>query len=169
MKSKPAYTTQGLDTTVKRHLVISQGAGIVAAQKALAAAPNMETRLLTLPDDVPLSSAVQTALQSAGMDTAFYVAGPEPFVWQVTQTLRQAGVASERIRQEAAGSLARRVYCVHCREMNSGVTASICRCDRCGTALTVRDHFSRPLSAYMGVSVDAETPGNVPEPETLYA
>ena len=74
-----------------------------------------------------------------------------------------------RIQQEVAGSLARTVYCVHCRLMNEGVTTTVHRCVRCGTSLTVRDHFSRPLGAYMGVSVDAETPGDVPEPEVLYS
>jgi predicted RNA-binding Zn-ribbon protein involved in translation (DUF1610 family) len=169
MKSKPVYAMLEWDPTAKRHLVIAQGAGIAAAQRALAEAPDMEAELLTLSEDAPIPSAVQTALRGAGMDMAFYIAGPEPFIWEATQALRHAGVAKERIRQEAAGSLARRVYCVHCRWMNSGVTATIHRCDQCGTALTVRDHFSRPLSAYMGVSVNAETPGLVPLSETLNA
>ena len=103
------------------------------------------------------------------MDTAFYVAGPEAFLWRVTGLLRGAGIEQRRIQQEVAGSLARRVYCVHCRTMNENVTTTIYQCDGCGTMLTVRDHFSRPLGAYMGVIVDAETPGDVPEPEALYA
>ena len=31
-------------------------------------------------------------------------------------------------------------------------------------ALFVRDHFSRRLGAFQGVCIDAETPGDVPEP-----
>ena len=96
------------------------------------------------------------------MDTAFYLAGPEVFLWETANRLRQAGVENRRIKQELAGSAARRVYCVHCRTISEAVTTTIHRCT-CGMSLTVRDHFSRPLSAYMGVVVDAESPGDVPE------
>ena len=37
-------------------------------------------------------------------------------------------------------------------------------CPGCGRALFVRDHFSRRLGAFQGVCIDAETPGEVPEP-----
>ena len=37
-------------------------------------------------------------------------------------------------------------------------------CPGCGHALFVRDHFSRRLGAFQGVCIDAETPGDVPEP-----
>jgi hypothetical protein len=102
------------------------------------------------------------------MDTAFYIAGPEVFLWQTANRLRQSGIENRRIRQQLSGSAARKVYCVHCRTINEGVTTTIHRCEACGFHLTVRDHFSRPLGAYMGVIVDAESPGDVPAPETLY-
>jgi hypothetical protein len=34
--------------------------------------------------------------------------------------------------------------------------------------LFVRDHFSRRLGAYMGLMVDAESPGELPEIEEIY-
>ena len=169
MKSKPVYATLELDPTARRHLFFTQGRGADAARRALAADPEADADVLTLDDPAAVQPAVCGALGQAGMDTAFYVAGPEAFLWRVTGLLRDAGIEQRRIQQEVAGSLARRVYCVHCRTMNENVTTTIHRCDGCGTALTVRDHFSRPLGAYMGVIVDAETPGDVPEPETLYA
>ncbi len=168
MKSKPVYAALELDGTAKRHLFIVRGRGADAAHRALASGAHVPAQVLTLDGDTPVPPAVCEALTRAGMDTAFYVAGPEAFLWEVTRTLRDAGVGLRRIQQEVVGSLARTVYCVHCQAMNVGVTTTIHRCDRCGTALTVRDHFSRPLGAYMGVIVDAETPGDVPEPETLY-
>ena len=169
MKSKPVYATLELDPTARRHLFLTQGGGVDAARRALAAEPEADAVVLTLEDLDSMQFAVRDALATAGMDTAFYIAGPEAFVWRVTGLLRDTGIEQGRIQQQVAGSLARRVYCVHCRTMNENVTTTVHRCALCGIALTVRDHFSRPLGAYMGVIVDAEAPGEVPESETLYA
>jgi hypothetical protein len=168
MKSKPVYANLELDPTAKRHLFFTQGRGTDAVRCALDAAPSAEADVLPLDAPAPLQLAVYSALERAGMDTAFYVTGPEAFLWRVTGLLRDAGIEERRIQRELVGSLARRVYCVHCCIINQNVTTTIYHCDGCGIALTVRDHFSRPLSAYMGVIVDAENPGDVPEPEVLY-
>ena len=170
MKSKPVYAALELDTTAHRHLFLTQGpGGLEAARYALAANPSADAAVLTLDDPAGRETRLSDALAQAGMDTAFYVAGPEAFLWQTVNRLRLSGVENPRIQQELAGSKARRVYCVHCRALNESVTTSIHRCERCGLHLTVRDHFSRPLEAYMGVIVDAESPGDVPEPEILHA
>ncbi len=154
MKSKPTYAALELDPTAHRHLFVTQGPdGRRAACRALADAPAADAALLALDSSEP---DLDGALAEAGMDTAFYLAGPEVFLWQVASRLRQAGVENWRIRQELAGSAARRVYCVHCRTIHEGVTTPLHRCAVCGLTLTVRDHFSRPLSAYMGVSADVE-------------
>lgn len=167
MKSKPVYTTLTLDTTARRHLFLTQGAGKGAAARALAEHPAADVVVLDMPDmDDPQD--LNVLLAEAGMDTAFYVAGSEVFLWQTANVLCRAGIEGRRIQQELAGSQARTVYCVHCRTLNEGVTTTIHRCTGCGMALTVRDHFSRPLGAYAGVIVDAEAPGVVPEPETAY-
>ena len=168
MKSKPVYGTLQLDGTAKRHLFIVQEAGAASARRALAADFVGTAQVVTLDEETLIAPAVCEALTQARMDTAFYVAGSEIFLWDVTRMLRDAGVEQRRIQQEVAGSLARAVYCVHCQAMNVGVTTTIHRCTQCDTALSVRDHFSRLLGAYMGVIVDAETPGQAPEPETLY-
>ena len=157
MKSKPTYAALELDPTARRHLFLTSGPdGRRAACRALADAPAADSALLTLDD--PACPELGIALAAAGMDTAFYLAGPEVFLWQAASRLRQAGVENRRIRQELAGDNARRVYCVHCRTIHEAVTTSLHRCAVCGLNLTVRDHFSRPLSAYMGVSADAERP-----------
>ena len=164
MKSKPIYSTLTLDPTARRHLFLTQEQGKSAAIRALVGSPTVDAVMLNL--DSPVSLA--DALAKANMDTAFYIAGSEVFLWQVAKTLRLSGIESRRIQQELVGSAARNVYCVHCGTTNEQVTTTIHRCLGCGLALTVRDHFSRPLGAYMGVIVDAESPGAVPEPETLY-
>jgi hypothetical protein len=164
MKSKPIYAALSLDTTARRHLFLTQGLGKSAAIRALVGHPDVDAVLL----DMDCPKALDDALAKAGMDTAFYAAGPEVFLWEMANKLRRAGIESRRIQQELAGSQARKVYCVHCSTMNEQVTTTIHYCLGCGMALTVRDHFSRPLGAYMGVIVDAEAPGDVSEPEILY-
>jgi len=154
MKSKPAYAPLELDRSARRHLFLTQGPdGRRAACRALVARPSADAVLLTF--DSP-DANLDAALAGAGMDTAFYLAGPEVFLWQSANRLRSAGVENRRIQQELAGSAARRVYCVHCRTLHESVTTALHPCTVCGLTLTVRDHFSRPLSAYMGVTADAE-------------
>ena len=170
MKSKPVYAALELDATARRHLFLTQGpGGQEAARRVLATHPAASFAVLSLDDPTGREAKLDDALADSGMETAFYVAGPEVFLWQTANRLRQAGIENRRIRQQLAGSAARRVYCVHCRAINEQVTATIHCCEVCGLHLTVRDHFSRPLAAYMGVMVDAESPGDVPEPEILYA
>jgi hypothetical protein len=48
------------------------------------------------------------------------------------------------------------------------VRTNIHPCPGCGRRLFVRDHFSRHLAAYMGIQVDAETPGVIPPVEETY-
>lgn len=157
MKSRPVYAGLELDTTARRHLFLTQGqSGLNAAQRLLAAASQTNAALVTLDDPATRETLLFEVLARAGMDTAFYLAGPELFLWQTSNRLRSDGVENRRIRMEIAGSTARRVYCVVCGTMNEGVTTAMHRCESCGLELTVRDHFSRPLEAYMGVIADLD-------------
>ena len=108
-------------------------------------------------------------LATATMGTRLYAAGTEGFIGQVVALGLAHGIDHHSIPTEHRGSLARRVQCVHCKGMMEGVTASPATCAHCGVALFVRDHYSRRLGAFMGVSIDAEAPGDVPPPEELYA
>ena len=160
MKSKPVYAALELDGSARRHLVLALGPeGAEAAQRFLAAHPGANAAALALSDPADWEDTLSQALEDAGMDTAFYLAGPEVFLWQTAHALRTAGVENSRIRRHLAGSAARRVYCVHCRAVSEQVTAALHCCAGCGLVLTVRDHFSRPLAAYMGVVADPEAFG----------
>jgi len=72
------------------------------------------------------------------------------------------------IVKELTGTLARSVYCVHCKAITHNAHTNIQPCSGCGKNLFVRDHFSRRLGAYMGLMVDAEDPGQIPEIEEIY-
>lgn len=107
-------------------------------------------------------------LQQSVMGTRLYAAGNEHFLWQATTLAASHGVLNGDVMREQASSLARSVYCVHCKTISHEVTTNIALCTGCQRHLLVRDHFSRRLGAYMGLMIDAEAPGNVPEAEEVY-
>jgi NAD(P)H-flavin reductase len=96
------------------------------------------------------------------MGTRLYVAGPESFIGLVMKIALEFNLNKDEIRAEECGTLARRVYCIHCRATTENVRTNIVRCVECDRWLLVRDHYSRRLAAYMGVMVDAEAPGELP-------
>jgi dimethylamine monooxygenase subunit C len=53
---------------------------------------------------------------------------------------------------------------VHCKGITENVATDPFRCGHCGLNLFVRDHYSRRIAAFQGVNIDAEDPGQVPEP-----
>jgi predicted RNA-binding Zn-ribbon protein involved in translation (DUF1610 family) len=107
-------------------------------------------------------------LATAHMGTRLYVAGTEGFIGQVVQLALAHGLDHHSVRTEHRGSLARRVQCIHCKGITEPVTTNIVACAHCGVNLLVRDHYSRRLGAFMGVSADAEAPGELPAVEVMF-
>jgi len=101
-------------------------------------------------------------LQESLMGTRLYVAGPESFIGLVMKIALAFNLNKDEIRAEECGSLARRIYCIHCRATTEAVRTNIVQCVGCARWLLVRDHYSRRLAAYMGVMADAEAPGELP-------
>jgi len=96
------------------------------------------------------------------MGTRLYVAGPESFIGLVMKIALEFNLNKDEIRAEECGTLARRIYCIHCRAVTESVRTNIVQCIGCARWLLVRDHYSRRLAAYMGVMADAEAPGELP-------
>lgn len=112
--------------------------------------------------------ALQLLLPFMYMGTRVYVAGSQEFIWAVADTVKAFGIDDADIIKELTGTLARSVYCVHCKAITHQATKNITECIGCQRMLFVRDHFSRNLGAYMGLMVDAEDPGELPEIEEIY-
>ena len=110
----------------------------------------------------------RSLLEDALMGTRLYVAGPESFIGLAMKIALEFDLNKDEIRAEELGTRARRVYCIHCRTTAEEVRTNIVRCADCGTWLLVRDHYSRRLAAYMGVMVDAEAPGELPEIKEVF-
>ncbi|WP_020181414.1 dimethylamine monooxygenase subunit DmmA family protein [Methylopila sp. M107] len=195
IKSRPVYKGLVFDEKARRHLVAAEGEGALAALDAFveagdamaattvvytpggSAGEDHAAKLAALkPDALHVMPTVETALirlngllATAQMGTRLYAAGVEGFVGQVVAAGIEHGVEPYSIRTEHRGSLARRVQCVHCKGFMENVTVSPIDCAHCGVPLLVRDHYSRRLGAFQGVSIDAEAPGDVPPAEELYA
>jgi hypothetical protein len=192
IKSKPVYAPLRADTSGRHHLMVGSGAGAGALGRVIAELGNHSPALLQniqvifLPDRID-SNADMDSLRGSGvrvvsrfdssdallaefralleesvMGTRVYVAGPEHFIGRVLQIALEYNLKQDEIRAEESGSLARRCYCVHCRATTTDVRTNIVQCTGCGRWLTVRDHYSRRLAAYMGVMADAEAPGDLP-------
>jgi hypothetical protein len=104
----------------------------------------------------------RSILAASLMGTRLYVAGPESFIGVALKIALEFNLNKDEIRAEDCGTLARRVYCIHCRATTEDVRTNIAACIDCGRHLIVRDHYSRRFAAYMGVMADAEVPGELP-------
>lgn len=195
IKSRPVYPGLAIQPHARRHLFALEGEGALALADQVTVAgpaflesacilyvargsqprahgtmlqnlgPNDFWEAPTLPT---LLTRLRATLSSATMGTRLYVAGTEGFIGLAMQVAMELGVDPASIITEHRGSLARRVQCVHCKGITENVTASPCRCEHCGLALLVRDHYSRRIGAFQGVNIDAEAPGTAPPPEELF-
>ncbi|HWJ35551.1 MAG TPA: dimethylamine monooxygenase subunit DmmA family protein [Steroidobacteraceae bacterium] len=198
IKSKPVYAPLRADVGGRYHLMLGIGPGGIALLRVLAemreSAPQAiaNARLLFVPeaadatdtveqfkqiglgsmslfdDGASLLDTFRTVLAESFMGTRLYVAGPESFIGLAMKIALEFDLNKDEIRAEEIGTLARRVYCVHCRTATEEVRTNIVRCTGCARWLLVRDHYSRRLAAYMGVMVDAEAPGELPPLKEIY-
>jgi hypothetical protein len=195
IKSRPQYSGLHPDPFAKHHLIASEGEGALVVEELFTRAPNSfranATILLAggasaaadhavrlqalgaqatyLAPTVPmLLVRLNALLARATMGTRLYAAGTEGFIGQVMQMALDHGMDHQSVSTEHRGSLARRVQCVHCKGITEHVTTHVVACAHCGIPLQVRDHYSRRLGAFMGVSIDAEVPGEVPPAQEIY-
>ncbi len=192
VRSKPKYNTLSWSDKALAHVLIAQDEGGLAQVKLLQRRCPAEPLLVLLSGDestkkyadilnglVPeglsffedeqkMLSELKFQLEKCLMGTQFYVSGNEGFIWKVMTELAKYGVQDCNVEKELCGTLARSVYCVHCKTIDKDIHSNVYQCSSCGRNLFVRDHFSRHLGAYMGVMVDAELPGDIPVSEEIY-
>ncbi|ABG29744.1 hypothetical protein CEP88_10445 [Roseobacter denitrificans] len=113
-------------------------------------------------------SRIRRVLSDAHMGLQVYLTGTEGLMGQAMNEAMTAGIPHQAIQTEHRGSVARRMQCVHCKGITEDVMTDPFQCTHCGLHLFVRDHYSRRLAAFQGVCIDAEDPGNIPEPVELY-
>jgi hypothetical protein len=195
IKSRPQYSGLHPDPFAKHHLIASEGEGAHVVEDLFRCAPNsfrahatilfaagasaptdhaarlqaLAAQATHLAPTVPtLLVRLNALLARATMGTRLYIAGTEGFIGQVMQMALGHGMDHQTVSTEHRGSLARRVQCVHCKGIIEHVTTQVVSCVHCGIPLQVRDHYSRRLAAFMGLSIDAEAPGEVPPAQEIY-
>ena len=193
IKTKPAYSNLSWVKNATRHIVVAEGAGGLAIIRMYQEQPPaqpvsvhyvvtdesrhyaqaiikvMQVESLHIHTNVDEAIPVLGAeLSSAYMGLRLYLAGSEHMMWQAAKTAYEHGLSYQEMQLEQAGTLARPVYCVHCKAITPHATTNIAACVGCGKMLFVRDHFSRQLGAYMGFMIDAENPGELPEIAEVY-
>ncbi len=188
MTNRPRYAPLSPVTGARAHLLVSDQAalepGVFAPGVAAEAFPErwaVVAHALVLPQPFGgpgvqqfrsashLLSLLRHRLGAETMGLRLYAVGSEPFVWDVARAAFDAGMGREELQLFACGRPVRRVWCVHCRTINPGVTTTLVACAGCGATLGVRQHFSRAQNAWMGVQCDAEVPGELPMSEELSA
>ena len=193
IKSRPVYGTLE-PRNGKAHLAVADAEGAEAILELAAQDPNLADGLhiIYIPKQTgdtyikklealdaaafytgpTYEAAVQRlrhVLASAHQGLQVYLSGTEGLMGQAQNEAMQAGIPHTSIQTEHRGSVARRMQCVHCKGITEDVMYDPFECSHCGLHLFVRDHYSRRLAAYQGVRVDAEDPGNIPEPVELYS
>jgi predicted RNA-binding Zn-ribbon protein involved in translation (DUF1610 family) len=186
IKSRPRYADRlTLDPSGRLHVIVALGAasvepiaacfsqgsdGIGAPVRVLSVGAEIPLGIPVshYPDEAGLLRALRGILEISRMGLRLYAVGPEAFLWSIDHVAIDYGFGKGEVIKFPAGSLARRVYCSHCKTVSDGVVANLHPCPGCGTILQVRDHFSRRLGAFMGVKADAELPGILPETIELF-
>jgi hypothetical protein len=185
IKSRPHYPGLKPDANAKQNVIVadSGGAGAVAdmmrhvdfdfASRCVvllvgpgdftACEPFKFASVWSSPTIATAINRLVNVLQHGRMGLRLYVAGTEPLIGQVVKAAVESGIEHNSVRTEHRGSTARRVQCVHCKGITEDVTTNPVTCAHCGTALLVRDHYSRRYAAFMGVRIDAEAPGEIPQ------
>ncbi len=83
------------------------------------------------------------------MGTRLYVAGPESFIGLGMKIALEFNLNKDEIRAEECGTLARRVYCIHCRATTENVRTNIVSCVGCARwLLGTRPLFAPPRSLH---------------------
>ena len=181
IKSRPTYPGLKPDMFAKHNLIVADEAGASAVEDLLSSAgasfAERSTILLIGPSKAPAMSCqtiwhmptIETGmtrlvgtLTNAQMGLRLYAAGTEPLIGSVIKVAIESGIEHNSVITEHRGSTKRRVQCVHCKGLTENVTTNPVVCAHCGTTLLVRDHYSRRIAAFMGVRIDAESPGEIP-------
>jgi len=175
-KSRPTYQPLKPDPTGRRHLLVIEGPPAAPGDRegfdeTWVAAPgspvSAAVAMRAFPTVQALHEALEARLSGETMGFRLYAEGSEAFVWDVFRRAQDAGMGRAEVFLRHVGAPVRRVYCVHCGTLNEGVAVNLVECQGCRASLGVRDHFSRRLSAFLGVQADAETPGVLPAAEAF--
>jgi dimethylamine monooxygenase subunit C len=172
LPSLPQYQALRIREDARQHLVVVQAdalAKIAAFMATLPVEPALSTLLVHghpsataravsfFPAHEELERHLLATLDGAAIGLRLYVCGSEAFIWRIRRVACGAGMLPEEITSELDAAT-RSVYCVHCSASHVYDALPEVECAGCGINLSVRQHFSQRIGAYLGVCADADHP-----------
>ena len=172
LPSLPRYRALRICEDARQHVVVVQADALTKVEAFIATLP-VEPDVSTLlvqgdasatarrasffPTHDALERHLLATLDRAAIGLRLYVCGDEAFIWRVRRLAGQAGMLAEEITSELDAA-PRAVYCVHCSASHVYDALPEVECAGCGINLSVRQHFSQRVGAYLGVCADPDRP-----------
>ena len=156
LASAPRYLSSTEIPQAKHYLLALQSGHQTAGMPLLQGLP-AATQLWQPAADNPDFSALNTLLQACHPGTHLCICGDETFIWNCRNQARAAGLLDTEMSLIKAAE-GRQAYCVHCSQLQPISHDDEVTCQHCGVHLTIREHFSKRLGAYMGVCLNADQP-----------
>ncbi len=103
-------------------------------------------------------SQLRSAIELACVGVRLVLIGPMPDIQAAAAVAAECGLFDEEVTLVPDGSEHRKVFCAHCRTVTVTVepVGSELECQGCATVLSISNHFSRRIAAYLGFSAHAE-------------
>lgn len=172
MHSTPQYQNiHSLNWTAPKYLLVMQHADSAQSQQLaehmLSKYPVEQLHLKSQQDEgfASLLNELESRLQQHTAGLHSIVCGDESFIWMVQQCLVRNGCLKEEMSLLLDQSLEqkpyKKVYCVHCGQVQKTAETELCQCTHCKVELLIRSHFSERLGAYMGVCANPHQPMGV--------
>ncbi|WP_372342454.1 dimethylamine monooxygenase subunit DmmA family protein [Paraburkholderia madseniana] len=170
--SLPRYQALRICEDARQHVVVVQADALTKVEAFIATLP-VEPDVSTLlvqgdtsatarrasffPTHDALDRHLLATLDRAAIGLRLYVCGDEAFIWRIRRLAGEAGMLPEEITSELDAA-PRAVYCVHCSASHVYEALPEVECAGCGINLSVRQHFSQRVGAYLGVCADPDRP-----------
>lgn len=103
-------------------------------------------------------SVLRSAIELACVGVRLILTGPMTDIKVAAAVAAECGLVEEEITLVSNGSEYLSVYCPHCRTINTTAEpiGSEVECRGCATVLSITNHSSRRIAAYLGYAAHAE-------------
>ena len=103
-------------------------------------------------------SHLRSTVELARVGVRLVLIGPLADLQAAAAVAAECGLVEEEVTLVGDGSDELNVFCAHCRTVTRTVEpiGSEFECHGCSTVLSISDHFSRRIAAYLGFSAHAE-------------
>lgn len=167
IKSRPVYQPVRKNERARCHIFVVAAEMPEAMAEIYASCDASQSKLIRVDDVALAKQEISNIIPELPLSTTVYVAGPEAFIWKISDMFTSAGMMQEQIQLFSPDEKSRQVFCCHCYHITDAVTQSPAECEGCKRLLVVTDHFARKHGAYFGYQVNAEDPKDVPAAEEL--